>query len=115
VTNSCTFCKIANNEIQAAVVYRDEKVTAFRDIRPVAPAHILIVPNKHIESINEMDSEDQLLVGHMIYTARQIAAQEGFHKDGYRLVINTGPDGGQTVFHLHVHLIGQRQMRWPPG
>ncbi len=115
MTNSCMFCKIANNEIKATIVYRDEEVTAFRDIRPVAPTHILIVPNRHIESINEMNEEDQLLIGRMIFTARQLAMQEGFHEGGYRLVINTGPNGGQTVFHLHVHLIGQRQMHWPPG
>ncbi len=115
MTNSCMFCKIANNETKADIVYRDEEVTAFRDIRPIAPTHILIVPNRHIESVNEMNEDDQLLIGRMIFTARQLALQEGFHKGGYRLVINTGPNGGQTVFHLHVHLIGERQMHWPPG
>lgn len=109
------FCKIANNESKAEIVYRDEEVTAFRDIHPVAPIHILIIPNRHIESANEIKSEDQLLVGHMIFTARQLAAREGIDKDGYRLIMNTGPRGGQTVFHMHVHLIGQRQMHWPPG
>ncbi len=112
---SCMFCKIASNESKAEVVYRDEDVTAFRDIHPVAPTHILIVPNRHIESVNEMKLEDQSLVGHMIFTAKQLAAQEGIDKDGYRLIMNTGPHGGQTVFHMHLHLIGGQRMKHPMG
>ena len=84
------FCKIANHESKADVVYRDDEVTAFRDIHPVAPTHILIVPNRHIESINEMKPEDQPLVGHMVFTAKQLAAQEGINEEGYRLIMNTG-------------------------
>ncbi len=107
----CIFCKIANNEIKASIVYKDEQVTAFRDIHPVAPTHILIVPNKHIESINHLQDEDAPLIGHMFMVGRQIAAQQNIHEGGYRIIVNTGRDGGQTVFHLHMHLIGGQRMR----
>lgn len=115
MTTSCMFCKIANEESKAETLYRDEEVTAFRDIHPVAPTHILIVPNRHIESVNEMNPEDQSLVGHMIFIAKQLAAQEGIYKEGYRLIMNTGPHGGQTVFHMHLHLIGGQRMKHPMG
>ena len=123
MNDSCLFCKIvstarnasASNEAQATVVYRDEQVTAFRDIHPVAPTHILIVPNKHIESVGALEPEDEPLVGHIFTVARKLAEEEGIAKGGYRLITNTGADGGQTIFHLHVHLIGGQRMRYPMG
>jgi histidine triad (HIT) family protein len=108
--NSCIFCKIIAGEKPAQIVYQDEQVTAFRDIRPVAPTHVLIVPNHHFDSINDLNEADENLAGHLLTIARQIAKEEGVDEDGYRLIINTGVDGGQTVFHMHVHLIGGRRM-----
>ena len=90
-------------------------VTVFRDIHPVAPVHVLIVPNKHIESVNELTVENEILAGHMLLVARKIAKQEGIAESGYRLIINTGYDGGQVIYHLHLHLIGGRHMRYPMG
>ena len=113
--SSCIFCKIVHNERSAAIVYHDDKVTAFRDIHPVAPTHILIVPNKHIDSINTLEPEDEPIVGHLFTVARQLAAQEGIDATGYRLIANTGTHGGQTIFHLHLHLIGGQRMRHPMG
>jgi histidine triad (HIT) family protein len=115
MTDSCVFCKIANNEIQSNIVYHDEQVTAFRDIHPVAPTHVLIVPNKHIESVNGLKSEDEALIGRMFSVAQKIAASEGIAESGFRIINNTGPDGGQTVFHLHLHLIGGQRMKNPMG
>jgi histidine triad (HIT) family protein len=115
MTNSCIFCKIVAREVQATIVYRDEQATAFRDIHPVAPTHILIVPNKHIESVGALEAEDEALVGHLFRVARTLAEEEGVAQGGYRLITNTGPNGGQMVFHLHVHLIGGQRMRHPMG
>jgi len=115
MTDSCIFCKIVANEAKAEIVYRDEQVTAFRDIRPAAPTHILIVPNRHIESINVLQTEDEPLMGHLIATAGKLAKEEGIDRNGYRLVTNTGADGGQTVFHIHLHLFGGQRMRYPMG
>ncbi len=115
MTDSCVFCKIANNEINSNIVYQDEQVTAFRDIHPVAPTHVLIVPNKHIESVNRLNSEDEALVGHLFTVARQIAVNEGIAENGFRLITNTGPDGGQTVFHLPVLLLAVQIMTHPLG
>jgi|OpeIllAssembly_1097287.scaffolds.fasta_scaffold1266947_1 histidine triad (HIT) family protein len=115
MTDSCVFCKIVSNEAKASIVYRDEQVTAFRDIHPAAPTHILIVPNKHIESVNTLEAEDEQLIGHLFTTAGKLAKEEGIEKGGYRLIANTGIDGGQTVFHLHLHLIGGQRMRHPMG
>jgi histidine triad (HIT) family protein len=115
MTDSCIFCKIVSNEARAAIVYRDEQATAFRDIHPVAPTHILIVPNKHIESVNALESGDEQLVGHLFRIAGQLAKEEGIDKNGYRIITNTGMDGGQTIFHLHLHLIGGQRMRHPMG
>jgi histidine triad (HIT) family protein len=111
----CLFCKIVAGEIPGEKVYSDEQVTAFRDIHPVAPTHILIVPNKHLASTNEISAGDEQLVGHLFNVARQLADQEGIDESGYRLIINTGPDAGQVVFHLHLHLIGGHRMRHPMG
>ena len=115
MTDSCTFCKIISSEAKATIVYRDEQVTAFRDIHPVAPTHILIVPNKHIESVDALEPGDEPLVGHLFTVARKLAEQEGIARGGYRLITNSGPNGGQTVFHLHMHLIGGQRMRYPMG
>ena len=115
MTDSCVFCKIVSKEVKAEIVYRDEQVTAFRDIHPVAPTHILIVPNKHIESVGTLEVEEEPLMGHLFTVARKLANEEGISKGGYRLITNTGTDGGQTVYHLHVHLIGGQRMRYPMG
>jgi histidine triad (HIT) family protein len=112
---NCVFCNIISGQASAQIVYRDDQVIAFRDKHPVAPTHILIVPNRHIDSVNELETEDKNLVGHLILVAQLMAKQEGVDLDGYRLMINTGYEGGQTVFHLHVHLIGGKRMRFPMG
>jgi len=115
MTDSCIFCKIISNEAKATIIYRDEQVTAFRDIHPVAPTHILIVPNRHIESVNALESEDEQLMGHLVTTAGKLAKEEGIDGGGYRIIANTGIDGGQSVFHIHFHLIGGQRMRYPMG
>jgi histidine triad (HIT) family protein len=115
MTDSCIFCRIVSGDAQATILYRDEQVTAFRDAHPVGPTHILIVPNRHIESVNTLEAEDEQLTGHLFTVARNLAAEEGIAKGGYRLIINTGSNGGQTVFHLHLHLIGGQRMRYPMG
>ncbi len=115
MTDSCIFCRIVSNEAQATIVYRDEQVTAFRDTHPVAPTHILVVPNRHIESVAALETEDEQLVGHLFTVARKLAEAEGIARGGYRLITNTGPNGGQTIFHLHLHLIGGHRMRYPMG
>jgi histidine triad (HIT) family protein len=115
MSNFCIFCKIVSNEANATIVYRDEQVTAFRDIHPVAPTRILIVPNKHIESVNTLEMEDEPLMGHIFAVARKLASDEGIATGGYRIITNTGANGGQTVFHLHVHLIGGQRMKHPMG
>jgi len=100
-----------SNEIPGDVVYRDDQVTAFRDIQPIAPTHILIVPNKHIESTNDLEATDEQLMGQLFTVAAKLAKEEGVEKSGYRLVINTGADAGQAVFHIHLHLIGGKKLR----
>jgi histidine triad (HIT) family protein len=115
MTDSCIFCKIVSNEAKAEIVYRDDRVTAFRDRHPVAPTHILLVPNRHIESVGALEVEDEPLMGHLFTVARKLAEEAGISKGGYRLITNTGTNGGQTVFHLHVHLIGGQRMRYPMG
>ena len=115
MTDTCIFCQIISNEAKADIVYRDEQVTAFRDIHPVALTHILIVPNKHIESVNSLEAEDEPLMGYIFATAGKLAKGEGIDQSGYRLITNTGINGGQTIFHLHIHLIGGQRMRHPMG
>lgn len=112
---ACLFCKIAQGEIPANVVYEDDQIKAFRDIAPQAPTHILIIPKEHIETINDIGSQHQALFGKIILTAKQLAAQEGLSDRGYRLVFNVNNDGGQAVYHIHLHLLGGRQLTWPPG
>ena len=112
---SCVFCKILSGEAAAAIIYRDEQVTAFRDIHPIARTHILIIPNRHIASVNELEPGDEALVGHMFMVAKALAAQERVSENGYRLMINTGVHGGQTVPHLHLHLIAGKLARFLLG
>lgn len=112
---NCLFCKIAQGEISASVVFEDGEIMAFRDLNPQAPKHVLIIPKQHITSLNEANDEHQALLGKMALSAKKIAQTEGISDAGYRLVINTNPDGGQTVYHIHVHLLGGRHMTWPPG
>jgi histidine triad (HIT) family protein len=112
-SQSCIFCKIARGEIPAQMLVNNKEIAAFRDLNPQAPVHILIIPKKHIGSLD--DSADSYLVGQMMILAAAIARQEKIAKTGYRTVINTGKDGGQSVDHLHVHLLGGRAMTWPPG
>lgn len=108
------FSKIIQKEIPADIVYEDDLALAFGDLHPQAPVHILIIPKKPIVSIAEAESTDCELLGHLLLTAKVVATQQGL-ENGYRIVINTGEDGGQTVFHLHLHLLGKRTMAWPPG
>lgn len=109
--SDCIFCKIIKGDIPSTNVYKDDHVTAFRDINPAAPTHILIVPNKHIESVNMLIPDDEPLIGKLFAAAKLLASQEGIANGGYRLVVNTGAEAGQTVFHLHLHLLGGRAMR----
>ena len=111
----CIFCKIANGEIPTKLVYEDDKVAAFKDLNPEAPVHILIVPKAHIKSALELDGESAAVVGHIFCVAGKIARDMGFDIDGFRIVNNCGKDGGQTVGHLHFHLLAGRYMQWPPG
>ncbi len=110
----CLFCKIINKEIPAEVVYEDDKVLAFKDINPQAPFHCLIIPRKHIATLNDIADDECELVGHMIQTAGTIAKEQGFDQDGYRTVFNCNTHGGQTVYHIHLHLLGGKPMGWPP-
>ena len=111
----CLFCKIAKGEIPSSKVYEDDKIYAFRDIEPQAPVHVLIIPKEHIASANELNEENSAIVAHIFATAAKIAASEGVADGGYRIVNNCGEDGGQTVKHLHFHLLGGRSLQWPPG
>jgi len=111
----CIFCKIISGELPSTTVYRDEQVTAFHDINPAAPTHILIVPNKHIDSINVLIVDDEPLIGHLFTVAKQLAAKAGISENGYRLIVNTGKEAGQTVLHVHLHLLGGGPMKHPMG
>jgi len=112
--SDCIFCRIVRGQAPAQIVYQDDDVTAFRDLHPQAPVHILIVPNLHIIGVAQMEQRDAALAGKLLVVARQLAEQEGI-VNGYRLVINNGRLAGQSVFHLHVHLMGGRPLNWPPG
>jgi histidine triad (HIT) family protein len=111
----CIFCKIVGGQIPADIVLRTEQVSAFRDINPQMPTHVLVVPNQHVSDSQALQPEHDVVVGAMLRAARDVAAQEGLSARGYRLVINTGPDAQNSVAHLHLHLLGGRQMSWPPG
>jgi histidine triad (HIT) family protein len=110
----CIFCKIIEGTIPSKPVYQDERVFAFTDINPKAPVHLLVVPREHIASLTDANNDKKELLGHLLRVAAEIAANRGLGK-GYRVVVNTGEDGGQTVDHLHLHLLGGRAMTWPPG
>jgi histidine triad (HIT) family protein len=110
---SCLFCRIVAGEIPAKPVLENEHAMAFRDLHPAAPTHILIIPKQHVKDMTE--AEDPALLGHIFALARTVALAEGLEKKGYRLVVNTGADAGQSVFHLHVHLLAGRTLAWPPG
>ncbi len=112
--NDCLFCRIISGEIPSKKVYEDEHTYAFEDINPQAPTHVLVVPKKHIRGLKEARAEDSELIGYCHLTAANIARQRNI-EDGYRTVLNVGPRAGQSVFHLHVHLIGGRGLQWPPG
>ena len=112
---SCIFCRIVAGEIPAQKVYEDGRVTAFKDINPAAPVHILVIPNDHITSLAAIDAAHAGLLGHLLVACKQIAASQGLAERGYRLVVNCGEEGGQTVPHLHFHLLGGRNLGWPPG
>ena len=113
--NDCIFCKIAAKEIPVEAVYEDDDVIAFPDVNPAAPVHILVIPKKHIDNLLEVTAEDQVLVTHLLETVSKVATAAGLAKDGFRTVINTKDNGGQTVHHLHIHILGGRFMTWPPG
>ena len=113
--SDCIFCKIASGEIPADLIYEDDLVVGFRDLNPQAPTHVLLIPRKHIASLNDLQPEDEAIVGRLYTAAAKVAAQEGIAEQGYRTLINCNDDGGQTVFHLHLHLLGGRRMSWPPG
>ena len=110
----CIFCQIVNKKKPAKLVYDSEHVIAFHDLHPIAPTHILIIPKKHLHSLNEASLADKELLGNMMHTAPKIAKELG-HDNGFRLVMNTGPEGGQTIFHIHLHLLAGKTMHWPLG
>jgi histidine triad (HIT) family protein len=111
----CLFCKMVTGEIQPDVVYEDEDVLAFRDVNPQAPTHVLVIPRTHIATTNELDDDSVGLIGKLYLAAQRIAADEGIAERGYRTVVNCNPEAGQSVYHIHLHLLGGRPMNWPPG
>ena len=113
--SECLFCKIVRREIQASVVYEDDDVFAFNDVNPQAPTHVLVVPKRHIASLNDLSADDDQMVGELVRRAAAIAKDRGISAGGFRTVFNTNREAGQTVFHIHLHLIGGRPMHWPPG
>ena len=113
--NDCLFCKIISKEIPSDCVCENENIYAFRDINPQAPVHILIIPKTHISTINDVDDNQKLLVGEIFLTSKKLAEKEGIAENGYRTVFNCNKNGGQQVYHIHLHLLGGRQMTWPPG
>lgn len=112
---SCLFCRIIDGEIPAKIVYQDEKLIAIEDINPVAPMHLLLIPRKHISSTLDLLPEDDLIIGHLFRVAAGIAKERGLAEDGFRIVTNTNSAAGQTVFHIHFHLLAGRNLQWPPG
>jgi len=112
---NCLFCRILSQEIPAEVVHQDERSIAIRDINPQAPTHLLVIPQEHIESLDDASQKDEALLGHLLRVAARLANAAGLAESGYRTVINNGAGAGQSVFHLHVHVLGGRPMNWPPG
>ena len=111
----CLFCQIVSHEINATIVYEDDRVVAFNDINPQGPTHVLVVPRRHISTLNDLTEEDDQIVGEVVRRAAAIAKSRGISASGFRTVFNTNREAGQTVFHIHLHLIGGRSMHWPPG
>ena len=111
----CIFCKIVDEKIPAQIIYKDDRAIAFEDINPQAPVHVLVIPKKHIATVLEIDDTDKELLGHLYDVANRVAKQKGIDEGGFRLVLNCKEDAGQTVFHVHLHLLGGRIMKWPPG
>ena len=114
-SEDCLFCKILAGNIPADIIYESETAIAFRDINPKAPTHVVIIPRQHIATINDIEEDDQAIIGSLYLAAREIAAAEGLADDGYRTVMNCNEAAGQTVFHIHLHLLGGRALGWPPG
>lgn len=113
--DNCLFCRIIAGEIPGEFVYQDQRCVAIRDINPQAPTHLLVIPREHLESLDDAGGKDEALLGHLLRVGSRLANQEGLSESGYRTVINTGAGAGQSVFHLHVHVLGGRPMNWPPG
>ena len=115
MVDSCLFCNIAQGKASSEVVFQNDRIIAFRDINPQAPVHILIIPRKHISTINDITPEDKDVLGEIFIVAKKLAKSENLSEGGYRLVFNCNQDGGQAVYHIHLHLLGGRKMNWPPG
>lgn len=113
--SNCLFCRIVAGDIPAKIAYQDDDVVAFHDINPQAPLHVLVIPRKHIATINDLQADDAEVVGKLFLAAKKIAREAGYEEDGYRVVMNCGADAGQTVFHIHLHLLAGRRLTWPPG
>ncbi|RZV34723.1 MAG: histidine triad nucleotide-binding protein [Chromatiales bacterium] len=113
--DNCLFCKILDGEIPADLVYESDTAVAFRDINPQAPTHVLVIPRKHIATINDIEADDEAIIGSLYSAAREIASREGIAKAGYRAVMNCNEGAGQSVFHIHLHVLGGRPLSWPPG
>ena len=115
MSDNCLFCKVLNGDIPADVIYEADSAIAFRDINPQAPTHVLIIPRRHISTINDLDENDRETVGELFLAAKEIASREGLSEPGYRVVMNCNEGAGQSVFHIHLHLLGGRGLGWPPG
>lgn len=111
----CIFCKIAKHELPAKILYEDDQVIAFNDIHPAAPTHMLVIPKRHITTLNDLEEGDEALVGRLQVVAAKLAKEQGFAEAGYRVVMNCNEDGGQTVWHIHMHVLAGRSLTWPPG
>ena len=112
---TCLFCRIIAGEIPSDTIYQDERCLAFRDVNPQAPVHVLVIPRDHLESLDDAGQRDEALLGHLLRVAARVANEQGLSDSGYRTAINTGAGAGQSVFHLHVHVLGGRALSWPPG
>jgi len=113
--SDCIFCRVVRREIPSKIVYEDDQLLAFEDVNPQAPVHLLVIPKKHIDQLSSLSSQDQGLGGALLQAANRLAKDKGISEEGFRVVINSGPKAGQTVFHLHLHVMGGRLFRWPPG
>jgi histidine triad (HIT) family protein len=111
----CIFCKIINKEISSEIIYEDNNSIAFKDINPQAPVHILIIPKKHIKSLVDINKNDKVILGHLLYVAKDLASKLNISQKGFRIILNSGLESGQSVWHIHFHVIGGRKMSWPPG